>query len=184
MLVRLLVCAGMGAARLVELAYSRRNLRSDTESKEGAASRATFPLIVLVHTVVIVGTALWGGRLRTGWLALLLSVQPLRAWVLMTLQHRWNARGSVATDLDVATTGPYAFVRHPNYAVVVVELMSLPMAFGLTRLALAASLFNAVLLALRIRDEERLLSELPGYMEHFGDKPRFLPKVKDRARTR
>jgi hypothetical protein len=49
------------------------------------------------------------------------------------------------------------------------------MAFGLKRLAIWATLINAVLLMLRIRDEERLLAELPGYLEHFADKPRFVP---------
>lgn len=183
MLVRLLVCAGMGAARLIELAYSRRNLQSVAETREGDASRATFPLIVLVHTTVIGGTALLGGRPRFGWLAALLAVQPLRAWVLATLRHRWNARGSVATDLQVATDGPYAYIRHPNYAVVIIELLALPMAFGLPRLAIGASLFNAVLLALRIRDEERLLAELPGYTTHFDDKPRFIPRLRRRTRS-
>ena len=175
MLIRLLVCGGMGAARLVELAYSRRNLRHAGETTEGSASRATFPLIVLVHAAAILGTALWGGKARLPWLSVLLAVQPLRLWVLLTLRDRWNARGSVAAGLRIATDGPYAHVRHPNYAVVIVELLSLPMAFGLSRLALATTLTNALLLALRIRDEERLLAQLPGYLDHFRDKPRLLP---------
>ena len=175
MLIRLFFCGGMAALRLLELAYSRRNLRNTSQTREGAASRYTFPLIVLAHTAVMLGTFVWGRRPRVSWLALLLAMQPLRLWVLLTLRERWNARGAVADDTKVATDGPYAFVRHPNYSVVIVELLSLPMGFGLKHLALTASLTNAALLALRIRDEERLLFELPGYLEHFGDKPRFLP---------
>jgi methyltransferase len=168
----------MAAARLVELVYSRCNLQASGETREGNASRITFPAIVFVHTAVIGGTAIRGGRPRFLWLSFLLAVQPLRLWVLMTLRHRWNARGSVARELQVAREGPYAYVRHPNYAVVIVELLSLPMAFGLKRLAIWATLINAVLLTIRIRDEERLLAELPGYLEHFAGKPRFVPRLR------
>jgi methyltransferase len=130
---------------------------------------------VFGHTAVIGGTLLFGSLLQPGWFLALLADQPLRAWTLSTLGHRWNARGAVPVSVAVATDGPYAYVRHPNYSVIVVELLALPMAFGLPRLALGASAFNACLLALRIHDEERLLFELPGYREHFGRRPRFLP---------
>jgi methyltransferase len=132
--------------------------------------------MVALHTAVIGGTALLGRRKpRLVWLALLLAVQPLRWWVLSTLGKRWNARGVVPNYMELATDGPYAHVRHPNYSVVAVELLALPAAFGLDRLAAIATVSNAGLLALRVRDEEALLFGLPGYAEHFDDKPRFLP---------
>lgn len=178
MLIRLLACAGMGAARLAELAYSRHNVRSRGRATEGTWTRRTFPLIVAVHAAVILGTALRGRHEpRRGWLAALVAVQPLRAWVLLTLGSRWNARAAVPEEMTVETSGPYAFVRHPNYTVVAVELLSLPMAFGLPRLALAASLANAALLACRIPEEEAALMRLPGYREHFGVRARFLPGI-------
>ena len=111
------------------------------------------------------------------WLLALFLTQGLRAWVLATLGRRWNARGAVAPDTLVETGGPYAYVRHPNYAVVAVELFCLPAAFGLRRLAVGAALANAVLLAFRIRDEEALLSRLPGYDDHFAGKARFIPGI-------
>jgi methyltransferase len=77
--------------------------------------------------------------------------------------------------MAVVTGGPYAYVRHPNYAVVAGELFSLPAAFGLVRLALAATLANAALLTLRIREEEALLMAVESYRRHFEGKPRFLP---------
>ena len=175
MLIRLLVCGAMAAARLLELAYSRRNMQRFAGLREGGLSRITFPVMVALHTTVLAGTSLYGRKGRLPWLGLLLAAQPFRLWVLTTLRHRWNARGAVPDDMQVATDGPYSYVRHPNYAVVAVELLALPMAFGLQRLALAASTVNAVLLTLRIRDEERLLFHLPGYREHFAAKRRFLP---------
>lgn len=175
MLTRVVVCGAMGFARLAELAWSRRNIRGGGAAREGEWSRRTFPLIFLLHASVLLLTLVRGERPRWPWLAALLAVQPLRYWVLATLGRRWNARGSVASDLQVATDGPYSYVRHPNYSVIAVELASLPAGFGLGWLAVLASLANASLLALRIRDEEAMLFDLPGYREHFEDRARFLP---------
>lgn len=175
-MIRLLICGFMAAARLAELRMSRRNIASQAGAREGEWSRRSYPAMVALHTAVIGGTALLGAKKpRFLWLALLLAVQPLRWWVLSTLAERWTARGVVARQLDVATTGPYAAVRHPNYTVVAIELLALPAAFGLNDLATLATAGNAALLTLRIRDEEALLFELPAYAAHFRDKPRFLP---------
>jgi methyltransferase len=177
MLIRILVCGFMALARLLELVHSQRNLAAQGPVAEGELSRRSFPLIVALHTGVIVATALRGGRVRTGWLLALAALQPLRVWVLITLGHRWSARGAVAEQLSVATDGPYRYIRHPNYAVVLGELVFLPLAFGLKRVSIVGLIANSALLTIRIRDEERLLLQRPGYEEHFGDKPRLLPGI-------
>ena len=177
MLTRLLVCAAMATARLGELALSRRNVEQAEAVEEDALNRAIYPLIVGLHAVTIVATLLFGRRRSGFWLLVLLSMQPLRAWVLLTLRGRWNARGAVPDELEVETGGPYAYVRHPNYLVVLVELLALPMAFGLRGLAFLATLCNAALLGVRIRGEEAVLMERPGYREHFADKKRVIPGV-------
>lgn len=174
--LRFVICVFMATARLVELAISRRNIGTRV-STEAESSRRLYPVMVAMHTAVIAGTFLLGGRSRGGWLAALLLVQPLRFWVLKSLGSRWNTRGAVSAGMEVETGGPYAYIRHPNYTVVAVELAALPAAFGLRRLALAATLLNALLMVVRVRDEERLLFELPGYEEHFRTKRRFLPFV-------
>lgn len=178
MLTRLLICAAMGGARLGELAWSKRNLRDSAAPAEGELSRQTYPVMVGLHTVTIVGTALFGGRtLHRTMLATLLLAQLARVWTLGTLGRRWNTRGAVPVDLEVETGGPYRFVRHPNYAVVAVELAALPAAFGLWRLAALATAINALLLTVRIRDEERLLRHRPGWSAHFERLKRFVPGI-------
>jgi methyltransferase len=168
----------MGGSRLVELAVSRRNVRAIPGASEGEWSRRTYPLMVALHAVVIAGTAARGADApRIPWLALLLALQPPRAWVLGTLGRRWNTRAAVPGHLEVETGGPYRFVRHPNYTVVFLELLALPMAFRLPVLALAGTTVNAALLAVRIRDEEKLLFGVPGYREYAHGVPRFLPPI-------
>ena len=177
MLIRVAVCGFMAAARLIEMRHSRANLQA-SGGRESALNQSIFPLIMALHTAVIVATLLLGRPgVRPGWLLLLAAVQPLRWWTLATLGRRWNARGAVPEAMEVETGGPYSFVRHPNYSIVALELAALPAAFGLGSVAIGATVANAALLAVRVREEEALLFDLPGYREHFGDKPRFIPFV-------
>jgi methyltransferase len=176
-LTRMLVCTYMGLARLAELALSSRNLAQEDLAAESGMSRATYPFIIGVHTLAIAGTLLFGYQRSRSWLLLLLAVQPLRAWVLLTLGRRWNARGAVSALTEVETGGPYAFVRHPNYAVVIVELLALPMAFRARKLALIVTVLNAALLTVRVHAEEEALMQLPGYARHFANKKRFIPRL-------
>jgi methyltransferase len=175
LLIRAIVCGSMAASRLVELRISRRNLDNSRDARPAVLSRATYPLIVALHTFAIAATFLRGGSVRWRWLMPLVLAQPLRFWAIVTLGARWNVVGAVSQSTQVEAGGPYAFVRHPNYAVIAVELFSLPAAFGRMRLACIASAANACLLALRIREEESMLFELPGYAEHFRGKARFIP---------
>jgi methyltransferase len=85
----------------------------------------------------------------------------------------------VAPDA-VVTTGPYAYVRHPNYAIVIVELFALPLVHGAWITCAACTALNAIVLASRIPAEERVLSAIPGYREAMGDKPRFVPRLRGR----
>jgi methyltransferase len=177
MRLRLLICAGMAAARLIELTFSKRNIQRSPAAGVDTNQRL-YPVMVALHTAVIGGTLLKGrSRPHLPWLVALLLAQPLRYWVLSSLGSRWNSRGVVSPVLVVETGGPYAYIRHPNYTVVAVELAALPAAFGLGRLALAASAVNAALMVVRVRDEERLLFALPGYAEHFRAKKRFIPGI-------
>jgi methyltransferase len=176
-LIRLAVCGFAIVCRLAELGFSRRNIEGYVEGHEGNWSRRSYPAVVLLHAGVLGGTLLTGGRPLWAFLVAFLAVQPLRAWVLLTLGNRWNTRGVVPSGMQPETRGPYAFIRHPNYTVVAIELFSLPAAFGLIRLAAAATALNAGLMWLRIRDEEALLQKLPGYQEHFGGRKRFIPGI-------
>src|SRR5664280_3457991 len=54
--------------------------------------------------------------------------------------------------------GPYRWLRHPNYVVVVLEIAVVPLALGLPLFALVFSLANTTLLAYRIRVENQALA--------------------------
>jgi methyltransferase len=91
------------------------------------------------------------------------------------LGEAWTMRVVVPAQPRVAATGPYRFLRHPNYVAVVGELLSLPLAGGawITAVVFGAA-FGAVLLA-RVRTEEAALLARPEYAAAMAARPRFLP---------
>ena len=97
----------------------------------------------------------------------------LRVWTLRTLGAMWNVR--IVEPAAVVVAGPYRFIRHPNYAIVVAELFVLPLAHSCWVTLIALSSLNALVLFFRIRAEERVLFALPGYAEKMGSKARFIP---------
>jgi methyltransferase len=55
--------------------------------------------------------------------------------------------------------GPYRFIRHPNYALVVLEIAVLPLLLAAPAMAIIFSILNAMLLWWRIRIENDVLAE-------------------------
>jgi methyltransferase len=78
--------------------------------------------------------------------------------------------------MGVVSSGPFRYVRHPNYVAVFVELAALPLVHGAWLTALGGSLLHVVILRRRIALEEQVLLADPGYRAVMGPKPRFLPR--------
>src|SRR3954464_3495293 len=82
-----------------------------------------------------------------------LLAQSLRYWAISTLGERWNTRVIVMPGSQPITSGPYRFIKHPNYVAVVMELIAVPLVHGGWITALVFSIGNAALLVVRIREE-------------------------------
>ncbi len=167
MLILISGVALVALQRLLELGYSRRNeLRARAR---GAVERGTghYGAIVAIHTLWLVSTLvegiLRGPEFPTLWfvpLALFVLVQPLRYWAILSLAESWNVRVLVVPGMGRVERGPYRYLRHPNYVVVAVEILTFPLIFGAWVTALVFSVLNAALLYVRIREEEQALQEL------------------------
>ena len=150
--------------RLVELplaAANAKRLLADGGHEVGASH---YPLIVAVHAAWL--AALWwfapGKPVNLAFLALFVLIEIGRIWVLRTLGPRWTTRIIVVPGEKLVVAGPYRFVNHPNYLVVIAEIAVLPLVFGLWEIALLFSLLNAAVLAVRIAAENHALSSLRG----------------------
>jgi methyltransferase len=94
-------------------------------------------------------------------LALVVASQALRWWCIATLGRRWNTRVIVVPGMPPVRSGPYQFLRHPNYVAVVVEGVALPLVHAAWITAVVFTVLNAALLAVRIRVEDAALATLP-----------------------
>jgi methyltransferase len=173
--------------RIFELVLSRRRLRRARGVESG--SRAGWRALVLVHVALLVlppaEAILLGTRAPPPllWAAIVAAMlaQALRYWSVRSLGPAWNARAVVDPSLGFVETGPYRFVRHPNYLAILVEFTALPLAFGAWRSWILLQLVHTPLIALRIRNEERLLRGIPGYAMCMGGRGRLLPRLRRRS---
>jgi methyltransferase len=119
-----------------------------------------YPLMVAVHTTWLIALWVFGHDQPLNIIALLfyLALQALRFWVMRTLGARWTTRIIVLPEAPLVSAGPYRFLSHPNYAVVVGEIAVLPLVLGLPWLAVLFTVLNAGVLMIRIRAENRALA--------------------------
>jgi methyltransferase len=154
-----LLLALVTAERLAELWLARRNTAALLAKGAFEVAPGHYPLIVLLHTLWLLGLWLigWAHPLNRSWLVVFLALQVLRAWVLLTLGRRWTTRIIVLPDAPLVAHGPYRLLSHPNYVVVICEIAVLPLCLGLPWHALVFSAANAGILAIRIRAENAAL---------------------------
>ena len=155
----LAVVAAVGAERLVEIAISRLNLRRVTARGGFVADRRTYWDVAVLQAVWLAASAaepLLLSRpcvapLAIAMIAVLLACQALRYWAVAALGDRWSLRIVVVPGEPRATSGPYRFVRHPNYLAVLVEYAALPLVHAAWLTAAISTLLGALVLARRIR---------------------------------
>jgi methyltransferase len=160
--VSIAILAFVTLQRLGELLLSQRNTRrlvADGAREHGAAH---YPLLVALHAAWLAALWWWapGQPVNLPLLVVFVLLQLGRVWVIATLGPRWTTRIIVKPGAPLVRRGPYRFVDHPNYWVVAAEIAVLPLVFGLAGLAIAFSLLNLAVLAVRIRAENEALRSL------------------------
>ncbi len=146
--------------RLAELAIARRNTRRLIARGGKERGAAHYPLMVAFHALwlAVMWAIGWDAEIGAVWGLLFAVLQGLRLWMLLSLGARWTTR-IIIIDEQPIRRGPYRFMKHPNYAIVVGEIAVVPLALGAPWLALAASLAHLGVLAIRLRAENAALAE-------------------------
>ncbi|MDC0032957.1 hypothetical protein OAJ57_00160 [Alphaproteobacteria bacterium] len=150
------------AQRLVELFLARRNtarLIADGGVEHGARH---YPIIVALHTGWIGCLFFFIPSEQAAQIGLIIAfflLQLGRIWVILSLGPRWTTRVIAVPGRPLVYRGPYRWVKHPNYIIVALEILILPLAFGAWKVALLFSLLNAVILFHRVRVEDVALAQ-------------------------
>jgi len=167
MILSILVLALVTLQRLGELALARRNARrllADGAREFGASH---YQALILLHVAWLAG--LWllahDRAIAPGWLAAYALLQVARIWVLASLGRRWTTRIIVLPAAPLVRSGPYRWLKHPNYVVLAAEVAVLPLVYGLWAYALAFSALNIAILTIRTDAENAALATQGGIPE-------------------
>jgi methyltransferase len=160
--------------RLFELCLARRHTRALLARGGREFSAETYPYIVALHSCFLIALFLesypWqvpGDAITFITLSLFLLLQGGRYWCIISLGEQWNTRIILVPAAPVIKRGPYRWLRHPNYLIVTLEFLLLPL---LLRAPLTFFLFfpiNLLLLRQRIRLEEAALCQFSDYSSRF-----------------
>ena len=159
-----------GVERLYELRVSKRNAATAFAQGGREYGQRHFPWMVALHTGLLLACIAEVVLLDRpfipwlGWPMLVIAVlcQAARYWIISSLGWQWNTRVIVVPGAArVVARGPYRWFTHPNYVVVAVEGIALPLVHTAWITAIAFTVLNAVLLlGFRIPTENRALREL------------------------
>jgi len=182
-LAYLLLVGAVAVLRFVELAVSARNRRTLVAAGATPVAERHFGWMAALHAAVLIGAAgevVWLQRpllpaLAIPALVCVVGATYTRWWVIQTLGRHWNVGIMDSPRHAVVDTGPYRWVRHPNYTAVFVELAALPLVHTAWITAALGSLAHLFVLRARIGAEDRMLLSSPVYVAAMGTKPRFIP---------
>lgn len=150
----------VAAQRLLELALARRN--TARLLARGGVERGSvhYPVHVALQAGWLLALALAvpaGQQPFPVLIAVFGLLQLVRVWAILSLGDDWTVR-LIALPEPPVRRGLHRHLRHPVHLVATAETAVLPLAFGAWGVALAFTLLNAVLLAHRVRAEDRVLA--------------------------
>jgi len=128
------------------------------------------------------GRLLWPGGLVwpvVAGLVLIAAGIGLRAWSIVTLGRFFQYQIKVQPGHRVVTSGPYRYVRHPSYTGIAMVLAGMALASGDVWSLPAVAVLGGAGLAVRIRAEERQLTQALGaeYERFAAGRKRLVPGV-------
>ena len=176
--------AAVAAERLVELVITRRNLAWARAHGGREHGDDHYPLMVATHALFLVACPLevialdrpFVPPLGLPMLGVVAATMALRYWAIAALGRRWTTRVVVVPGMPAVTSGPYRWLRHPNYLAVAVEVAALPLVHTAWLTALCFSLANAAVLRRRIAAEEAALRGASDYESAMAGRPALVPR--------
>ena len=160
--------------RLIEVLIAKRNEQKIRLKGGFEVGASHYPYMIALHVsfflCLITEVLLFSKEISSLflWLFLLfLMTQLLRIWCLASLGPFWNTKIMILPGANVVRKGPYQFMKHPNYLVVTIEILLLPLMFQAYFTAIIFSILNLIMLSVRISVEEKALMELTNYPTVF-----------------
>lgn len=171
-------------ARLIELVIAKRNEKWLKQRGAVEFGKDHYRYLVTMHmlffAVFVFEKIFFNCRLTPLWPAIFLLFilgQMMRVWIIASLGKYWNTKIIVLPNAKVVKNGPYRFMKHPNYCIVTLEFIVIPLLFSTYYTLFIFTLLNMFMLMIRIPEEEKALKRLTEYEGTFHDYNRFIPKI-------
>jgi len=151
--------------RILELRLAKKNEK--IVRNEGAVEYDVngYKYIVYMHIVFFISLLLEKFLLNRGFNNLSLAffiifilTQLLRYWAITSLGKYWNTKILVVPNANLIASGPYKYLKHPNYVAVIIEIAVIPLIFSCYITCIIFSTLNLLTLIRRIRIEENALN--------------------------
>ena len=149
--------------RMLELFYSRRNEKWLVQNGALEYGQKHYPFIVTLHVLFFISMIVeylifqpvsYNLFLLITYLILLIG----KTWVILSLGKFWNVKIYHIPNVPPVKEGIYAYFKHPNYMIVVIEIAVIPLIFQLYYTAIVFSILNSIMLFVRIREENKVIS--------------------------
>lgn len=149
--------------RLGELVIAKRNTARLLKKGAYEVGANHYPVMVMMHTAWILCLLVfaYSQSVIVGWLLVFVVLQCSRVWILTSLGSRWTTR-IIILEEPLVVRGPFKYFSHPNYMLVVAEIIVAPMVLGLVWVAVLFTVLNAAMLWVRIGVEHKALAPLRG----------------------
>lgn len=148
--------------RIGELVLARSNEKWLLQHGAKEYGQKHYPFIVALHALFIVSLVVEYSLRGTGsyspfLLILYFVVLAFKVWTVASLGKFWNTKIYRAPNFPLIKKGPYRYLKHPNYIIVIAEIAIIPLIFHLYYTAIIFTFLNGAMLYVRIKEENRVL---------------------------
>ncbi len=151
--------------RLVELFIARRNEKISKRNGGFEYDARGYKFIVMMHIFFFISLILEYIFFSSGinsysifLFLIFIAAQVVRYWAIVSLGVNWNTKIIVLPGTVKIEKGPYKYINHPNYLVVITEIAVIPLIFSCYFTSIIFTLINFILLKRRISIEECALN--------------------------
>jgi len=148
--------------RIGELFLAKKNEKWVLQNGAVEYGKKHYPFIVALHSLFFISLIIEYSTQKTPSFSLLMLLfyfllLAFKVWIISSLGKFWNTKIYRIQNFPLIKKGPYKYFKHPNYMVVIAEIAAIPLIFHLYYTAVIFSLLNAIMLTVRIKEENLAL---------------------------
>lgn len=148
--------------RIGELLISRKHERWLLSHGAVESGREHYPFMIALHVLFFVSLVVeylftGDGYYNRYLILLFLALTVAKIGIVHSLGKFWTTKIYRIPGCPLIRKGVYQYFRHPNYAIVMIEIPLIPLIFHLYYTAVIFAILNTVMLTVRIKEENKVL---------------------------